>query len=383
MSQRQRKFSPLLFFHTVIELISGTNKEGYHHALIKAFIRPSLCPCKSALARIRMRISFGFFKDILAKLLFDFESKRLTFHGLKIYATDGWQIHLPRTDDIIKAGYSGRAVSKYRESYTPRMYLVHAYDVLSGVTKDLREAPYLDELHGAKNMVKNFEKNSLTLYDRLYISTGMILAHKKAGNYFLMRARRNSFKEVRDFYASCRQKYTCVIEGVQIQMFKVENPKTGAIDVYITNLPKRGWLSQDTVRRLYRLRWEVENSFRDLAETMKLQQWHAKSINGIRQELYATFWLMNFVKIQMNKCERRAKVVLSDVYLRPNFKLAVNFVKGRFSKILHKSRGVLSELIVVLNISTEKREHESRKYPRELKCPDSPYPRNNTVWNVS
>jgi hypothetical protein len=92
---------------------------------------------------------------------------------------------------------------------------------------------------------------------------------------------------------------------------------------------------------------------------------------------------MNFVKIQMNKCERRTKVVLSDVYLRPNFKLAINFVKGRFSKILYKSRGILTELIVVMNISTEKREHESRKYKREIKTPDSPYPRNSTIWNVS
>jgi hypothetical protein len=239
--QRHRKFSPLLFFHTIIELISGTNNEGYHHALIKAFIRPSLSPCKAALSKIRARISFEFFKDILVKLLSDYEPKRLTFHGMKIYACDGWQVHLPRTDDIVNAGYSGRAVSKYRESYYPRMYLVHAYDVLSGVTKDLREAPYLDELHGAKNMVKNFERNSLTLYDRLYISTAMIVAHKKAGNYFLMRARRGSFSEVEKFYSSPRQKWTCT---------------------------------------LYRLRWEVENSFRDLAQTMQLQQWRTKTING-------------------------------------------------------------------------------------------------------
>jgi hypothetical protein len=324
-----------------------------------------------------------FFKDILGGLLLDFEKKRLTYQGLKIYGIDGWQVHLPRTDDISVAGYNGRAVSKYRESYMPRMYMVHAYDVLSGVTKDLREAPYLDELHGAKNMVKNFERNSLTLYDRLYISTGMIVAHKKAGNYFLMRAHRSSFKEVRRFYRSKKQKSTFVVEGVLIQMFKIENPKTGAVDVYITNLPKMKWLTPDVVRRLYRLRWEVENSFRDLAETMKLQQWHSKTINGIRQELYATFWLMNFVKIQMNKCEKRTKVVLSDVYLKPNFKLAINFVKSKFSKIIRKSRGVLKELVVVLDMSTEKREHESRSYPRELKTPDSPYPRNNTIWNVS
>ena len=58
-----------------------------------------------------------------------------------------------------------------------RMYLCHAYDVLSGVIKDLRFAPWNDEISHAKNMVKNFGRNSLTLHDRLYISGKMILAH--------------------------------------------------------------------------------------------------------------------------------------------------------------------------------------------------------------
>lgn len=367
----------------MVHLISGTNKQGYFHALLSTFLKPSLAPDKAAFSRLRKKISFLFFKETLIKLLLDFEGKRCLYKGLKIYAVDGLQLHLPRTDDIVRAGYSGRAVSKYRESYQPRMYVVHAYDVLSGVTKDLREAPYLDELHGAKNMVKDFEKNSLTMYDRLYISTGIILAHKRAGNYFLMRARRGSFKEVEAFYTSKKQRGTCVIEGVVIQMFKITNPITNKKDVYITNLPRRSWLSPDVIRRLYRLRWEVETSFKDLCDTMKLEQWHSKFINGIRQELYATFWLMNFVKIQMNKCYQRVKIVLSDVYLKPNFKLAISYVVNRFGDFIHKKRGLLKELKCLLENSTEKRFHESRSYPRQIKSAASPYPRNNTLWNVS
>lgn len=367
----------------MIELVGGANKEGYSHALLRVFGSPQEAPDKAAFCRKRKQISFKFFQQCLDNLISDFEPNRLEFKGLRIYAVDGLQLHLPRTEDIIDAGYNGRAVSKYRESHQPRMYVVHGYDVLSGITKNVIEACYLDELHGARNMVKFFESNSLTLYDRLYISTGVIMAHKEAGNYFLMRARRNSFKEVEEFYSSHKQKASCIIAGVEIQMLKVTNPRTGKTDAFITNLPRSQWVTADTIRRLYRLRWEVEVSFKDLCDTLKVEQWHSKFINGIRQEFYAIFWLINFVKIQMNKCWQRLKITLADVYLKPNLKLAINFIRDRFGKFVLRKRGLLAELKTLLENSTEKRFHESRAYPREIKSADSPYPRNNTVWNVS
>ena len=361
--------------------MAGTNKEGYLHSLIKTFgVKNS--PCKAALSRVRKKVCYTFFKDKLIKLLSDFEPKRLSYRGMKIYAIDGLQVHLPRTDDIINAGYSGRSVSKYRESYTPRMYLVHAYDVLSQVTKDLKEACYFDELHGAKNMIKNFEKNSLTIYDRLYISKGMICGHKKAGNHFLMRARRSSFKEVQNFYKSKKQKSTATIEGVKIYMIKVKNPKTGKKEVFITDMPK-SWCTPLMIQKLYNLRWEVETSFKDLVDTLKLQQWHSKFINGIRQELYTLFWLMNYARIEMNKGIKKTKIRLTEVYEKANFKLIVDYIKQRLPELFKRKQGFSKEIKLLIKLSTEKRKHYSRSYKRELKGAASPYPRNNTVWNVS
>ena len=184
-------------------------------------------PTKWALTKIRQRISFKFFRDILFGQIENFESKVRTYRGLKIYAVDGLQVHLPRTEDIIEAGYNGRAVSKYRESYTPRMYIVHAYNVLSGVTKNLVESPLLNEIAGALEMIKRYGKQSLTLYDRLYISRKLIRTHIAAENFFMMRARRSSFKEVRDYFNSKRKNSkTIVIGGIKLRMYKITNPKT-------------------------------------------------------------------------------------------------------------------------------------------------------------
>lgn len=300
---------------------------------------------------------------------------------MKIYAVDGLELHLPRTKDLKKRGYRGRAVSHYLDTYGLRMYLCHAYDVLSGVTKDLRFSPWNDEISHAKNMVKDFGRLSLALYDRLYISTKMILAHHRAGNFFLMRAKRGSFSEIEAYYESHSQKpRTVTIRGVTVRLFKAINPKTLKKDVFVTNLPWR-WLSAQLIGRLYRLRWECESSFKDLCDTMKMEQWHSKSLNGILQELYAAFWLMNFTRIQIAKKSKKPKITLSDQYEKPNFKLILDWMKTKLKRLLLRSFSLLRELKTLIKISTEKRVHYSRSYPRQLKCAASPYPHNNTIWH--
>jgi hypothetical protein len=65
---RIRKFTPAILFHTLLELVSGTNKEGYVGALLKSFDFTSKnsvdAPAtKGSLSKIRARVSHKFFRD--------------------------------------------------------------------------------------------------------------------------------------------------------------------------------------------------------------------------------------------------------------------------------------------------------------------------------
>lgn len=339
-------------------------------------------PLKGALSKIRKRVSYLFFAGVFQELIRRFEPHRQTLKGLRIYAIDGLQLTLPRTDDLIKHGFTGRSVSKYRESYMPRMWLTHCYDVLSGVTKDFEATNRLNEIADAETMIKNLEKNSLTLYDRLYICSRLIKVHHDLGNYFLFRARRSSFKDIQGFFKSRKARHTFVHNGCTIHLIKIKNPRTKKLDVFATNLPL-SWVKKKIIRPLYSLRWEVENSFREITQTIQLEQWHSKSANGILQELFAAMWLINFTKIQMFMRGKRTKNPLKPIYRRANFKLILNWLSDRFEKIVNGSKRFLAEIKWLIRISTEKRKHHSRRYPREIKSPASPYPYNNTVWNVS
>lgn len=336
-------------------------------------------PSKSALSQFRKRIHWSYFKDRVFEMLENTNWKRKKWKGLYVYAIDGIQLTLPRSQDIVEADYSGRKVSKYRESYMPKMFLVAAVDVFNGIVRDLREHPTLNEIGDAKDMVPDLEEKSLCLYDRLYLCRDLMRVHQNAGNHFLGRLKKNVCKELRAIFKGRRKHREVVFEGRKIQLFKIKNPKTKKYDCFATSLPLK-LVDERVIRGLYNLRWEVENTFRDFTKTIKLEQWHSKFINGIRQELWAAVWLYNFVKMKICEHHNPIESGLAEVYYKPNFKLIFGWITSRIESVVRGLRGFKKMIVELIDRSMEKRERHSRSYKREIKSPRSPFPYNNTRW---
>ena len=253
---RSRIFTPQNLFLTLAELISGTNNNGYTSAILNSLgqvMQFDKLPSKSALSQIRGRISFEFFRDKFYEQNELSKSKLKSWNGLHVYAVDGIQLTLPRAEGIVKAGYSGRKVSKYRESYMPKMFVTACYDVISGIVKDVRESPTLNEIADAHSMVKSFEDNSLSIYDRLYVSRELIHTHHSCHNFFLFRLRSSCLLELRKIYKTKRTRLTVEVDGITVHVIKVYNPTTSEWDAFASNLPLR-LVSESTVRKLYNLR---------------------------------------------------------------------------------------------------------------------------------
>jgi hypothetical protein len=369
----------------MVTLIGGANEEGYSHALMKVWsgkLKLENMPAKSALCRMRKRISYLFFKDQFEKLIRKADPHRKTYLGLIIYAIDGQMLTLPRSKEIADAGFNGRAVSKYRESYYPKGFLTHAYDVITGVSKTFRLSNRLHEQQDAEEMVAQLEKESLVIYDRLYFCIRLIQAHYARGNHFLFRCKRNACKEIEDFLSDPKRPSTgsFFLRGkYEVNLVRVFNRETKKDEVFATSLPVE-LLKANLIRKLYRLRWEVETSFHELTGITQAEQWHTKTVNGIYQEIYARFWLINYTKLQIHVHTQKPESPLRDEYEKPNFKLLYNFILLSFPKILKGSPRVLKEFELLRKKTLERRWHQKRRYPREIKQPASPYKYNNCVW---
>lgn len=104
-NSRSRKFTPETLFRTLIHLCSGKNNESYLHALLQSF-STELAPVKNSLAKYRAKISYHFFKDQFMDLNNSY--KRPKWKGVHLYGTDGFELAIPRTKEILKAGHQGR-----------------------------------------------------------------------------------------------------------------------------------------------------------------------------------------------------------------------------------------------------------------------------------
>ena len=324
-------------------------------------------------------MSYRFFKDAYEETCEIPVEQIRTFRGKRIYAMDGFELNLPRTEDVLNHHYQGRWVGQHRQQYYPTMYTVQCFDVLSEVSKNIRFSPAQGELGLAEPMVATLEAGSVCLYDRLYPCARMMKAHKKAQNHFIFRLKVNSFKAATRLLGLKIHRKKMIIEDVTVYFIKVKNPKTGKYDLFATDLP-RYWVDSHTIRSLYNLRWEVETSFLDLAKTFQIEQWHSKSLNGILQELYATLWLYNYTKTLILKTGQILKDPLNWDYEKPNFKFILDWVIRKLSRIFKKAfdpEPILQRLVIR---STERRQRHSLPEPRQTRYPSSPYPSNNTVW---
>ena len=271
------------------------------------------------------------------------------------------------------------------ETHFLRMYLSHTYDVLSGVTKSFCYSPALNEIANAIQMVPSFEKNSITLYDRLYLSTDIIKTHLQSDNFFIARCKGGgTFSIIMSLMNGPGWYSRMVIEGVEVHLYKYRNSKTKEVSILATNLP-HGTFSKKDMVSLYSRRWEVETTFRDFTSTMKMEQWHSNNYNGILQELYAHFWLFNYTKIQMvlSEPEKSSEELVRREYSKSNFKLILSFVVESMPRLI---KGLYQQFCgqvqMLMKRTRQRRKHFKRQYPRTIKKAQSPFKSSSLVSRV-
>lgn len=335
-------------------------------------------PSKSSLSEFRQKVSYKFFEDIFNKDLSRFDEHRQKYLGHYIYAVDGDQYDLPPSDDVLGHGFLGWPCRKNQETHYVKMFTCHAIDVMSGLVKKFSFSKDQDEVYLARDMIKDFEKNSIALYDRLYCGYNLVLAHKKANNYFIVRARTEGSKirkEFREFKASNQRSISILLnpfkseetaKPLSVRLVRVKNPRTKEDLIFMTNLPEENF-SHEVVASFYQRRWEIEGIFKSLTSVFKMEQWHSKKLNGILQEIYSLLWLHNAARIGCMPYQAK-KRWLDRVYIKVNFKLCAQIIMDHLSELLKKKFKIFQKILDhCLNRTKEKRRHLSRSYPRVVK----------------
>jgi Transposase DDE domain len=230
-----------------------------------------------------------------------------TWHGLSVFAFDGSKYDLPATDAVRQAfdpesgfEYSGRG-------HAPQCLVTTVYDVFRRlpVGRTVCSIQEGDERQQAHLLLPLLPSNSVSLFDRGFPSYEFLAVLHQQARWYLMRCPATStFPAVMAFVRSGRterrlwltpsdtfkrhltpaQRHT--LKPLRLRAIRLEDPE-GHVSVLLTNLLDiRVFPLQDLVA-LYWHRWAVENHYRDEKILQHIEQFHSRTPNGIRQELFA------------------------------------------------------------------------------------------------
>lgn len=273
-------------------------------------------PTASAFCTARRKIRHGAFIELINDLADSFYRNYNSekWHGYRLVAVDGSQIRMP--DSFACAVYFGQQTQNKKNS-SPGKYtmsrIITFYDVLNSLTIKAELAPYnTQERYLSLKYISDFSTNDLLLFDRGFLSYTIFQSVMSAGSKFCMRLQRGSNmveqfiasteKEKIVYYkASSKHQQECKerslpTEPVKLRLIKVELPD-GNIEVLATNLYDSIRFPVGCFKKLYGLRWPIEENYKTLKVKAQLPNWTGETVETCKQDFYAKILTLNLTAL--------------------------------------------------------------------------------------
>ncbi len=314
---------PRLIVFILSITVSGKNKgvDGKSGEFFRNAHRSGLWPrmvpiCRSTLTKSRSKVSFEEFKDIfsdateLAYTLFP-QSSDYTWKGMSVFAFDGTYYTLPATAEI-RAEFdpdSGLKHSYKGIGHYPQCLGTTAYDVFRRIpvarTIVSRNGSERDE---AQKLIPQIPSGNITLFDRGYPSYPLIkYLNENYDGYYLFRCLAKKTFPVLERFAQSEETQAVIHikssenylrtltkkerkiqknDTIKLRAIKLKSPD-GTLSILLTNLFDEIVFPTNEIIDLYYRRWEIESYYRDEKIVLEIETFHSRTVNGIKQELFA------------------------------------------------------------------------------------------------
>ena len=326
---RKRK----LPFELMLKNIIGMGSKSITNELIDIFQASGEMPSASAFVQQRTKI-----KPEALKAVFDgFMSRILaSVDKMRILAVDGSDTQI-ETNPKDKMSHIPTSIDK--KSFN-LLHLNALYDLEEHVYTDaIIQAAKSQNEHGALNeMVDRSEiPKALVIADRGYESYNVMAHIYDQNQFFLIRIKdfniggiaqmfpkpnqdefdqtftrtftRHSHKKYREKYGDyiwIRHKYDIDFFTPEHDLYKMTfriiriKISNDTYECLVTNLPADEFKT-DEIKKLYRMRWGIETSFKELKYSTALLYFHSKKEELLHQEIYAKLIMYNFSQAVISK----------------------------------------------------------------------------------
>lgn len=267
---------------------------------------------RCSLSRSRKKLPWTIFRDILedaVELAYKLWPRDPSYlwHGMSVIGIDGSKYNLPATEDNRKEFDPQSGLQYQGKGHYPQCLVSTAYDVF----RRIPVARTVVSIHGSErdealNLLPSIRPGAVLLFDRGYPSYHLICSLRDNYNgYFIFRCpAKSTFPAVEEFVRSGRQEGFILLhpsnnylEGlsrrqrkkakvIQLRIIRLVSPD-GTVSVLLSNLLNQSRYPGEDIVDLYFRRWEVETNYRNEKVVLEIEQFHGKSPNSIRQELFA------------------------------------------------------------------------------------------------
>lgn len=318
---RKLPFPELITF--LLNLNKGSNQQelNQYFSVIGSHTSLEQRITKSAFSQARRDLSPSAFIDLNQQAVTHYYThcpsiKR--WKGHRLCATDGSQIRVPNESDIIQTfGLSGG-----QDTQNPcGLGLVSCYyDVLNHIAIDTR----LNHTNASErecvieHLQRSAQANDLTLLDRGYNAFWQYSHFTTHAHYFCMRAKVGSDRIAKAFVDSGKPQAivtytpnkkaidTCKAKGLShapITLRLIRVPLKNEVEVLITNLFDEDRYPSKVFKRLYHLRWGVEEHFKRIKQWAEIENFSGKSALSVKQDFYAKMLSVNLSLMMANAAQ--------------------------------------------------------------------------------
>jgi len=316
-----------------------------------------------------------------ANLEHDGLPERLKFLGHVTRAIDGTSFFTPASPELLEHFSRRQTKSEEGETHYPYGLCVTAINVFT----DQPVAAIVDDYRASerallKRLIAQFDKGDLSLLDRGLGGAQVYLEFDAHGQLFIHRAKTTGDRVagyVARFIESGKEQ-----KVVKIQVKDEENGRLvklklrlilGPIDsegkpiVFVTNLRGKKRYPREAIIDLYARRWGVETMYNRVKNLLNLENFHARTYNGVMQEIFSNLLVLSLAAAA-SSCAID-KHGMDPEQERPNFKNATEVVRRHlFSVVDHRIAGkspkkLLKQIIEQVAAKTYKI-RPGRSYPR-------------------
>jgi hypothetical protein len=324
---------------------------------------------KSAVAQARQRLGAEPLKVLFqtsAQAWTQQDREHYLFNGLSLFAMDGTTFKISDTP-AHREHFGAQVYPSKRVSSYPQVRGVTLTAIPTHLICNATFGPYeVNEMRYAKELISSIPNDSLTAFDKGFMSAGILCALTSEGSnrHFVIPAKANNRWEIIEGTAEdvlvemrvssqARKKCPSLPQTWRARAITTID-QSGRKHVLLTSLFERQRYKACDIAKCYARRWHIETSYRELKQTMLGMglTLRSKTIGGVYQEIWGALTAYNLIRLEIAKAALAAqceptRISFIRAYHVIQYELhwaAVTRAQGKLPDLLKRLRNRLVEI---------------------------------------